>query len=227
MSIGELEGVQEMYHDLGETSHLVRGLVFGIRPSIAWRFGIPLPPLDNLTADGQLGWQIGLKIITRRQQRQPDNTPESVISWLKDEGAQSQRHQISTLKVIESLRWCLPSLNDEILAMDPHEFVQCWTKNLNESASPGRSRTDNLKVRSLAGDTIGQLSKYPGTESLHVALSRFGHPDDVIAGESWQRFASPRLHPPVRHRQDWLDVLAETHVATGPRTAADSLPGHL
>ena len=32
MSIGELEGVQEMYHDLGETSHLVRGLVFGIRP---------------------------------------------------------------------------------------------------------------------------------------------------------------------------------------------------
>ncbi len=211
-----------MYHDLGEISHLVRGLVFGIRPSIAWRFGIPLPPLDNLSTDGQLGWQVGLKIITRRHQRQPDRTPGSVLSWLEDEAALSQRNQVPTLKVIESLRWCLPSLNDEILAMDTDEFVQCWTKNLAESVSSCRSRTDSLEMRSLAGDTIGRLGKYPGTEALRVALSNFGHPDDVIAGESWRHLTSPRLHPPIRHRQDWLDVLAETHVASGSRAIADT-----
>ena len=162
----------------------------------------------------------------RRQRRQPDRTPESVISWLKDEGARSQRNQVPTLKVLESLRWCLPSLKDEILAMDTDEFVQCWTKNLSESASPDRSRTDSLKVRSLAGDSIRQLSRYAGTESLCVALSNFGHPDDVIAGESWHRLASPRLHPPIQQRQDWLDVLAEMHVATGSRSIAGSVPTH-
>ncbi len=218
LSIDESEGVYFMYHELGETSQLIRGLIFGIRPSIAWRLGMPLPPLDNLTSDGQLGWQVGLRSIVRRHERQPDRTPESVIAWLNTEVAHNQRRQIATIDVIESLRACLPSLDSEILAMSTDDFVTGWKANLAESVTPRRSGTESRTLRALAADTIRQLAQYPGTESLAMALYSFGDPDDLIgAFETRPGTAAARLHPPLHYRQDWLDVLAEVNVTSSRR----------
>ncbi len=201
-----------MYHALGGTSVLVRGLVFGIRPSIAWRFGIPLPPLDNLTADGFLGWQVGLRTIMQRHEREPDLTPPPVISWLSSQAHNSQRRRVPTVEILESLRLSVSSLDDKILAMDTASFVQCWSKNLLEALSSQRAVQSDVYVGYLARETMEALQQFEGTDALRSTL--FGLVNQTRGSENRVISDAQRSHPPIGHRHYWLDVLAGTQTCS-------------
>lgn len=201
-----------MYHELGETSYLVRGLVVAIRPSIAWRLGIPVPPLDNLTQDGSLGWHLGLRSVLRRHRKHPDATPESVIGWLSEQALDQQRRQIPLVDIVEALRWSIPALEDQLVAMDTAEFVDCWQANLADSARPRAKSVGASHLSPLVDDTIRALRVYEGTEALATTL--YGYVDTTLETTRTQLSSDqfrPRLHPPLEHRQDWLDVLVELH----------------
>lgn len=227
----ERKGAQDMYHVLGDTSYLVRGLVFGIRPSIAWRLGVPIPPLDNLTADGHLGWQVGLQSVLRRHRRMPDNTPETVMSWLASQTRPDQQRGAPAAEVVRLLLQCEAALGDDILAMGTEVFVEVWTKNLREANRSRRSARPDPALSELAAVTIRKLMAYPGTESLVSTLHAYCNLADVLQArplkpltEVGVSIPSPQsrsfvtahglsqsaLHPPRVHREDWLEVLAET-----------------
>lgn len=225
-----------MNHVLGDTSYLVRGLVFGIRPSIAWRLGVPIPPLDNLTADGHLGWQVGLQSVLRRQRRMPDNTPDTVLSWLASQTRPDQLRGTPVVEVVRSILQCEAALGDDILAMGAGVFVDVWSKNLNAAAHSRRSAGTHSGLSQLAALTIKKLTIYPGTEPLVRALHTYCDLADILdSGSPRSLQAADRgpvmltrgldtthgptqsaLHPPLIHREDWLEVLAETQ----PRTTS-------
>lgn len=195
-----------MNHVLGDTSHLIRGLVLGIRPSIAWRLGVPVAPLDNLTKDGCLGWQVGVRMTLKRHRRDPDLTPTSVLAWLESRSLDYRPTRGAAFETIESMRWSLGALEDELLAMSTESFVDCWVRNLESVAAITRPSNAGHGVSLLAGEALQHLEQRPGTERLQRSLRPFDDPEfrsrRVSLGPT-----SPRLDLSLVNRSDWLEVL--------------------
>lgn len=198
-----------MRHDLGETAHLIRGLVFGLRPSIAWRLGVPVSPLDDMSPNGCLGWQIGVKGALRHYRNAPDNTPEPVLNWLALSSELHQRKRVSALEIMEALRWSLPALDDASLGMTTDDFVQCWCRNLGDSQASRHSSTAGEGVSLLAGEALAALEIHSGTQELTRVLKPYYRPATSRAGRTDpNRVSSPRLEILTHHRQEWIQVLS-------------------
>ena len=189
--------------EVSPMAYKLRSIVFGIRPSIAWIAGTGALPLDNLSAEGVTGWELGVHNVLREPSPHPDFDP--ILKWLELLPVTAYG-SVAAVDVLGSLRQVIPALHDPTLGSLTNEaFAECWATNLTASAEPETLRNAHIAA-ALAQTCRAWL---PASDDVAVLRSALTERTEGIASEMDLSDTPARLLPPLHLRSMWANILLD------------------